>query len=229
MAMMPLPLQDDATSISTSNHSSSKSTSANATAGSGVQNSSSSDSTHKRSRSKHISKSSKHESSEKSCDQVPHLHKESIKISKDVNNVPADNAIPFLTINHHRILKWMETGQEELQKQKVSKARHPSKSRQLSSSRAGESYTGHHQPNQPIAQDPMMPLLPQPEATTVLGEVRRRLMETKEQDKKSKHNQKHRLVQLRLLGAFICSFIHCNDQILNLSQDLKFFLRFFSL
>lgn len=191
--MSPLPVQDDTTSISTSNHSSSKSTSANATAGSGAVNSSSSDSTHKRSRSRHASKSSRHES-DKPCEQAPHLHRESSKPHKDIN-IPADDNIPFLTINHHRILKWMEMGEEELQKQKTTKARHQSKSRQSSSSsRTGESYSGQYQPNQPIAQDPMMPLLPQPEATTVLGEVRRRLMETKENDRRSKHNQKHRLV-----------------------------------
>lgn len=200
--MAPQSAQDDTSSISTSNHSSSKSTSAQATAGSGGQNSSSSESNHKRSRSmRHSYKSSKHESesSSKQTEQLPPttMYKES-KIVKDTNL--QKEVIPFLTINHSRIQEWMAEGEEELKKQQKP---HQSKSRQSSSSRV-DGYGANHQPKQPIAQDPMMPLLQGPEATTVLGEVRRRLMETKEHDRKSKHSQRHRLA---VLPVFILVYI----------------------
>jgi len=196
--MVPLPVQDDMSSISTSNHSSSKSTSARATAGSGGQNSSSSESNHRRSRNmRQAYKSSKHENEplNKPSEQLqPTMHKET-KLIKDTN-IPHEE-IPFLTVNHHRIQEWMATGEEELRKHQRVKS-HQSKSRQSSSSSSRiDGYAAHHQPKQPIAQDPMMPLLQGPEATTVLGEVRRRLMETKEQDRKSKHSQRHRLVRVK--------------------------------
>ncbi|KAK3726635.1 hypothetical protein QZH41_012288 [Actinostola sp. cb2023] len=190
--MVQLPLQDgDTSSISTSNHSSSKSTGARATAGSGVQNSSSSESTHRKYRgARHAWKSSKNdsESVNKPNEQLaPNTFKEP-KITKDTSI--ANDEIPFLTLNNHRIQEWMATGEEELKKQK-SKPHQSKSSRQPSNSRM-DSYGGHHQPKQPIAQDPLMPLLHGPEPTTVLGEVRRRLMATKEHDRKSKHNQRHR-------------------------------------
>lgn len=188
--MVQLPLQDDSSSISTSNHSSSKSTSARATVGSAAQNSSSSESTHRKCRgTRHSHKSSKHETEQvnRIKEQLPtNMHKEP-KIIRDTNNIPNEE-IPFITANHHRIQEWMALGEEELKKQKPTKS-HQSKSRQSSGSR-GDSYGGSHQPLQPIAQDPMMPLLHGPEATTVLSEVSRRLMETKEQDRKNK--QRHR-------------------------------------
>ncbi|EDO27348.1 predicted protein [Nematostella vectensis] len=209
MAMSALPpMQDDASSLSASNHgsSSSKSTNAQVTAGSTVRDSSSSGSTHRRSRhSHHSTKTPKQEQecADKDSDLASAQGKDpSRSNTKPANTARPDDCIPFLTLNHQRILQWMEMGEEELRQQKTQKVRHQSpsssssrgssKSRQSSSTKGSEHYSN-HKPSQPIAQDPLMPPLPQPEATTVLGEVARRLVATKEMDKKSRHHHhKHR-------------------------------------
>lgn len=122
-----------------------------------------------------------------------------------MNQIPRDENLRMITVDHQRILQWMEQGQEELQRQElhVQKTReqkgtrhhcHPGSSRTSSkkqSSRSSDHYPN-HLPSQPVAQDSLMPLLPQPEPGTMLEEVKRRLIERDQNQKRSK--QKLRFV-----------------------------------
>lgn len=113
-----------------------------------------------------------------------------------------DDDIPFLTVNHQRILQWMEEGEQAQQgsprepkhhRHHSPSSRGSSKSKQstASSIRQSEKSSSRHLPNQPIASDPMMPLLPAPHASAVLEETKRRLIEVKE-ERRSKHHPKQK-------------------------------------
>ena len=114
-----------------------------------------------------------------------------------------DDDIPFLTVNHHRILQWMEDGEQAQQgsprepkthRHHSPSTRSSSRNKQSTSSsiRQSEKSSSRHLPNQPIASDPMMPPLPAPHASSVLEETKRRLIEVKESERRSKHHQKQR-------------------------------------
>lgn len=114
-----------------------------------------------------------------------------------------DDDIPFLTVNHHRILQWMEEGEQAQQtpSRESKPHRHHSASTRATSSRSRQSTasstrqsekSSRHLPNQPIASDPMMPPLPAPHASSVLEETNRRLIELKESERQSKHHSKRR-------------------------------------
>lgn len=108
-----------------------------------------------------------------------------------------DDDIPFLTVNHHRIMQWMEEGEQAQQDPPKEPKHHrhhspstksSSRSKQSSSSSVRQSdKSSRHLPTQPIASDPMMPPLPAPHASSVLEETRRRLIEVKESERRSKH------------------------------------------
>ena len=113
-----------------------------------------------------------------------------------------DDDIPFLTVNHHRIMQWMEEG-EQAQHDPPREAKHhrhhspstkgSSRSKQSTAGSIRQSEkSSRHLPNQPIASDPMMPPLPMPHASSVLEETRRRLIEVKESERRSKHHPKQR-------------------------------------
>lgn len=114
-----------------------------------------------------------------------------------------DDDIPFLTVNHHRILQWMEEGEQAQQSPSKEPKHHrhqspstktSSRSRQSTagSIRQSEKSSSRHLPNQPIASDPLMPPLPAPHASSVLEETNRRLIELKEGERRSKHHSKQR-------------------------------------
>lgn len=114
-----------------------------------------------------------------------------------------DDDIPFLPVNRHRILQWMEEGEQSLRSpSRESKPhRHHSPSTRTSSRsrqstagsiRQSEKSSSRHLPNQPIASDPLMPPLPAPHASSVLEETNRRLIELKETERRSKHHTKQR-------------------------------------
>lgn len=114
-----------------------------------------------------------------------------------------DDDIPFLTVNHHRILQWMEEGEQAQQspsreskphRHQSPSTRTSSRSRQSTagSIRQSEKSSSRHLPNQPIASDPLMPPLPAPHASSVLEETNRRLIELKESERRSKHHSKQR-------------------------------------
>lgn len=111
-----------------------------------------------------------------------------------------DDDIPFLTVNHHRILQWMEEGEQAQQTPSRESKPHrhhsastrSSRSRQSTASSRQSEKSSRHLPNQPIASDPMMPPLPAPHASSVLEETNRRLIELKESERQSKHHSKRR-------------------------------------
>lgn len=114
-----------------------------------------------------------------------------------------DDDIPFLTVNHHRIIQWMEEGEQAQQGSKESKShrhhspssRNSSRGKQstTSSTRHSEKNPPLHLPGQPIASDLMMPLLPAPHASSVLEETRKRLIDVaKEGERRSKNHAKQR-------------------------------------
>lgn len=114
-----------------------------------------------------------------------------------------DDDIPFLTVNHHRIIQWMEEGEQAQQGSKESKShrhhspssRNSSRGKQstTSSTRHSEKNPPLHLPGQPIASDLMMPLLPAPHASSVLEETRKRLIDVaKEGERRSKNHSKQR-------------------------------------
>ena len=117
-----------------------------------------------------------------------------------------DDDIPFLTENHHRILQWIEEGEKFAHEEslRVSKShRHHSPSTRSGarskqsyggSTRQSEKSTPRHLPSQPIASDPLMPPLSQPNPSSVLEETKRRLIEVKESERRSKCLQKQRWV-----------------------------------
>lgn len=114
-----------------------------------------------------------------------------------------DDDIPFMTVNHHRIIQWMKEGEQAQQGSKESKShRHHSSSTRnssrgkmstASSTRQSEKNPSLHLPDQPIASDPMMPPLPAPHASSVLEETRRRLINMESGgERRSKYYQKQR-------------------------------------
>lgn len=118
-----------------------------------------------------------------------------------------DEDIPFLTVNHHRIMQWMEEGEQaqqgsprDLKESKHSRhhssaGRNTSKSsRQSTTSSLRQSdKSSRHLPTQPIASDPLMPPLPVPHPSSVLEETKRILqMEVKEGERRSKHHPRQR-------------------------------------
>ena len=134
---------------------------------------------------------------------------------EEMKRAPRDDDIPMITVDHQRILQWIEQGAEELQRQELQRQRsrdqkalkHHSQSHSVSSrscskkqsSRSSDRYPN-HLPSQPIAQDPLMPPLPQPEPGTMLEEVKRRLVEKNQSQKRSK--QKQRFVMRSYLVSF---------------------------
>lgn len=119
-----------------------------------------------------------------------------------------DDDIPFITVNHHRILQWMEEGEQAQQgpTKECKPHRHHSPSTRSSSRRStassvrqSEKSSSRHLPNQPIASDPMMPPLPAPHASSVLEETKRRLQieVSKESERRSKHHPKQRYAKTR--------------------------------
>ena len=118
-----------------------------------------------------------------------------------------DEDIPFLTVDHHRIMRWMEEGEQaqqgsprDLRESKHSRhhssaGRNTSKSsRQSTTSSLRQSdKSSRHLPTQPIASDPLMPPLPVPHPSSVLEETKRILqMEVKEGERRSKHHPRQR-------------------------------------
>lgn len=121
----------------------------------------------------------------------------------EVRPTHKDDNIPFLPVNRHRILQWMEEGEQaQRSPSRESKphrhhspaARTSARSRQSTagSIRQPEKSSSRHLPNQPIASDPLMPPLPAPHASSVLEETNRRLIELKESERRSKHHAKQR-------------------------------------
>ena len=121
----------------------------------------------------------------------------------EVRPTRKDDNIPFLPVNRHRIMQWMEEGEQaQRSPSRESKPhRHHSPSARTSSrsrpSTAGsvkqsEKSSSRHLPNQPIASDPLMPPLTAPHASSVLEETNRRLRELKESERRSKHHVKQR-------------------------------------
>jgi len=123
----------------------------------------------------------------------------------EVRPTRKDDNIPFLPVNRHRILQWMEEGEQaQRSPSRESKphrhhspsARTSSRSKQSTtgSVRQSEKSSSRYLPNQPIASDPLMPPLPAPHASSVLEETNRRLIELKESERRSKHHPKQRYV-----------------------------------
>lgn len=200
---------DDAASLSVSSShqdsSSAKSGTANATSGSStVHNSSSSESTHRRSRRQHDTKPKATETAEKTSESHHSGGSSHPKENVWESHPRRDDDIPFLPVNHSRIMKWIEEGTRCVAEESVRHSRHhrqqnpspssarsSSRNKQSNSSSRPEKYISSHRPNQPIAQDPMMPPLPQPEASTVLEEAKRRLIERHENERRSRpHKQR---------------------------------------
>lgn len=118
-----------------------------------------------------------------------------------------DEDIPFLTVNHHRIMQWMEEGEQaqqgsprDLRDSKHSRHHSPATRNTSKSSRQSSASSlrqpdksSRHLPNQPIASDPLMPPLPVPHPSSVLEETKRILqMEVKEGERRSKHHPRQR-------------------------------------
>lgn len=188
---------------SSQDSSSAKSTTTSVVAGSStMQNSCGTGSSHQRTRRLHEGKPKAGEAANK----IP-VSQPTGNSSQPTENIwegpppRKDDEIPFLPANRSRIMKWIEEGSRCVAEESMKHSRHQ-RQQAHSSSPARSSSRGKptsrpdkyisHRPNQPIAQDPMMPPLPQPEPSTVLEEAKRRLIEKHESERKSRHHNKQR-------------------------------------
>lgn len=115
-----------------------------------------------------------------------------------------DDNIPFLPVNHHRIMQWMEEGEQAQQgsPRESKHHRHHSLSTRNTSKSSRQSTassvrqtdkSSRHLPSQPIASDPLMPPLPVPHPSSVLEGAKQRLqIEVKGGERRSKHHPKQR-------------------------------------
>lgn len=196
-------------SLSSGSHHSSSYSRASATNGtSTIRDSLSSGNTNKISQHSHSgSKASKQkaENTEQMWDSPDINDQLDAVADEEIKQIPRDDNLRMITVDHHRILQWMEQGQEELQRDELQRQRsrdqkglkhhypsHSVSSRSCSkkqSSKSSDRYPS-NMPSQPVAQDPLMPPLPQPEPGTMLEEVKRRLIERDQNQKRGKQKQR---------------------------------------